>query len=389
MKMLKKITSLLLIAVFTVFAVPVEKASAYDNYIDEGVMYLIDVNHTDDYMTLTFLPKETGYYKFSSFSERDPYVYCFDDEGNMVSFDDDSGIDKNFSTTVFMDWKLSYTFFIYAYDETNDAIFAKVEKIDDRITELKENESCEVALSKSTNSVYRKFVPKSDGYYAFYSSSDEDTYAFLYDNKWNVIDEDNDSGVGKNFSLSCYLEKGKKYYLEATGYEDSKDLSFDICIKPTKVVSEIEILSLPTRMDYYEGEVKETIDYSGLRLKLKYTDSSVAYWSYDENEEIDGVTVDVGCAKDENSKYYVYVIAGFAYNEFYINEIKKPDPTGILGDVDFDGRVTIMDATFIQMHLAEIISFSDAQLSVADFDLDNEVTILDATDIQMTLAGLI
>ena len=62
--------------------------------------------------------------------------------------------------------------------------------------------------------------------------------------------------------------------------------------------------------------------------------------------------------------------------------------SAVLGDVDGDGQVTIVDATFIQRRLAGIkipFVFVDA---VADTDLDTQVTIVDATFIQRYLAGI-
>lgn len=61
-----------------------------------------------------------------------------------------------------------------------------------------------------------------------------------------------------------------------------------------------------------------------------------------------------------------------------------PNPSGLLGDVDRDGAITILDATKIQMHLAEMAVEIDT--SVADYDKDGRITVLDATKIQLYLA---
>ena len=59
----------------------------------------------------------------------------------------------------------------------------------------------------------------------------------------------------------------------------------------------------------------------------------------------------------------------------------------LLGDVDGDGTVTIIDATCIQRQLASIPSFAFIE-ALADTDGDGETTILDATYIQRWLANL-
>ncbi len=59
-----------------------------------------------------------------------------------------------------------------------------------------------------------------------------------------------------------------------------------------------------------------------------------------------------------------------------------------MGDVDFDGELTILDVTAIQRYLADLDKFSDYQKKIGDYDADGEVTILDCTKIQRVLAGL-
>lgn len=59
-----------------------------------------------------------------------------------------------------------------------------------------------------------------------------------------------------------------------------------------------------------------------------------------------------------------------------------------IGDVDMDGKISIMDATELQMHLAMLIALSDKQLKYADTNFDGTLSIMDATGIQMHLAGI-
>ena len=59
----------------------------------------------------------------------------------------------------------------------------------------------------------------------------------------------------------------------------------------------------------------------------------------------------------------------------------------LLGDVDGDGEVTIIDATYIQRVLADL-PVQAYNAAAADTDRDGEVTILDATNIQRYIAGL-
>ena len=62
---------------------------------------------------------------------------------------------------------------------------------------------------------------------------------------------------------------------------------------------------------------------------------------------------------------------------------------GLLGDVDLDGELSVIDATEIQMHIAKLKALSVEQLDVSDTDKDEELSVLDATQIQRLLAKLI
>ena len=61
----------------------------------------------------------------------------------------------------------------------------------------------------------------------------------------------------------------------------------------------------------------------------------------------------------------------------------------MIGDVNGDSTVTVLDATMLQKYLAGLASFSNEQLAVADANGDGQVTVLDATAIQKYLANLV
>ncbi len=61
----------------------------------------------------------------------------------------------------------------------------------------------------------------------------------------------------------------------------------------------------------------------------------------------------------------------------------------ILGDVDLNGSVTIMDATLIQLYLVQSVELDERQQKVADVDKNSDIAIMDTTFIQLYLAELI
>lgn len=65
---------------------------------------------------------------------------------------------------------------------------------------------------------------------------------------------------------------------------------------------------------------------------------------------------------------------------------------GMCGDADFDYRLSVKDATFIQKYVAGLVEFGapqDQMLEVADTNDDYTVDIKDATAIQKYLAGIV
>lgn len=61
----------------------------------------------------------------------------------------------------------------------------------------------------------------------------------------------------------------------------------------------------------------------------------------------------------------------------------------ILGDVDGDKDVSVMDATAIQLHVASLQPIDEDKLPAGDADRDGDVSVLDATQIQLFVARLI
>ncbi|MGN0491319.1 dockerin type I repeat-containing protein [Ruminococcus sp.] len=61
----------------------------------------------------------------------------------------------------------------------------------------------------------------------------------------------------------------------------------------------------------------------------------------------------------------------------------------MLGDVNNDGKISVLDATEIQKYIAGLVTFSSAQLSAGDVNGDGIITVADATQIQKYIAGLI
>ena len=71
----------------------------------------------------------------------------------------------------------------------------------------------------------------------------------------------------------------------------------------------------------------------------------------------------------------------------HVNAVDTSDDC-LIGDVDLDGSLTIIDATVIQRRLAGMRTLSELAEFLADTDGDRELTIIDAAQIQRRLADL-
>ncbi len=337
---MKKLLAVMLCVVMLLSVIPSAGFSAYDMPIvdplefgDYSSIFLDDSENIhlyedDAYVRLMFYPEESGKYRIYSNSYEDTFVRCYNEYGEEIAYDDDGGIDNNFSCIVELQAEKLYYFEVSAYFEY-DAYFVV------GLTKLSAEGMIEMELSQSYSASsetmdsqyeYFSFTPKDSGYYAFYCENndyeEENPHAYLYDSQWNLIDKDDDSGEGRNFSLSAYLEKDKTYYLEVSEVFYVIDFGYSISVKKTEVIVDTEIVEYPTKMTYYEGFVEDMIDYSGLKLKFTYSDGTTLNWEYDE--EIIGTTVELAPYAYENGGYYVYILAGFSCNQFDLNVVENP-----------------------------------------------------------------
>ncbi|MBQ7133644.1 MAG: dockerin type I repeat-containing protein [Ruminococcus sp.] len=126
-------------------------------------------------------------------------------------------------------------------------------------------------------------------------------------------------------------------------------------------------------------------------LMQAYFDGTVTYkWFYDGRLQ---TTTKNNSYEIKNTMLGHYIAVKVVYGDKSIAseefEVTKASTTGKLGDVDGDGKVSIMDATVIQRHIAQLESIKEDRLPYADTDKDGKVSIIDATMIQRLIAQLI
>ncbi len=87
----------------------------------------------------------------------------------------------------------------------------------------------------------------------------------------------------------------------------------------------------------------------------------------------------------ENSFAHLYAEK---YNMNY-ELIGETPEENVLGDVNGDGEVTVMDATLVQRNVAKLTEFTETQKTAGDTNKDGEISVIDATMIQRFVAKLI
>lgn len=125
--------------------------------------------------------------------------------------------------------------------------------------------------------------------------------------------------------------------------------------------------------------VREGYTFNGWNTKSDGSGNNYKYlhWRLWDNSEVTNNEFD----KDTLIKYD----GGY---ERYKNITLYASWTKAMGDVNFDGKVSIVDATEIQKAAAHIVTFSEAQSKAADINGDGVVDVKDVTVIQKFIVGI-
>ena len=180
-----------------------------------------------------------------------------------------------------------------------------------------------VTLDADNHATYFKFVPEEDGYYSFYSNSDKDTYASLFDRYFSNLASDDDSGAEMNFRIGYNMVAGEKYFIYVSYYGDTP-VSYDVFVEKLKKITNLEVVSLPEKNEYMQGCVTN-LDYSGLKLKATWSDGSSTEWEYNAGDPyIGGYYVTLYASENINNDGKIYVNCGDLTASFTITLIENP-----------------------------------------------------------------
>ncbi len=73
--------------------------------------------------------------------------------------------------------------------------------------------------------------------------------------------------------------------------------------------------------------------------------------------------------------------------EIHINDLIYT--SGVTGDIDGDGKITLLDLSKLQLYLVDYEKFNNEKCKAADIDNDNKVSLLDLSKVQLILVDLL
>lgn len=248
----------------------------------------------------------------------------------------------------------------------------------------------------------------------------------------------------KEFYTNQYYNEIVPVVFNGIEYEELCSIGYGLIIVSVKAgdVEKIASCDIVKDIDFFEFGPDINFDKEPYLFELEYREQyevighynySELYYHYDENEALDWVLVnaqsglepldmeismDIGnvvvqsCSIFHNFRYQ-YGVYDVSESKFYDLFDLRSEPEKydglldvlvqkkigqLIGDLDNDGVISILDATKIQLCLAGLESFPNNEFysvyntsergRMSDFDKDGDVSILDATAIQLNLAQI-
>ena len=212
-----------------------------------------------------------------------------------------------------------------------------------------------------------------------------------------------ESGYTMHYCTDCDYSYSDNY-VEATGNHNFENGVCTVCGH-----LDIALLESLGMNDTKNVEIANSGEYKYFKFTPSingtlnfYSTGSYDTYGYLYDSQMNELTHNDDGAEDNNFSISYDVVAGKTYilgcrmysssvcGNFDVVFNFEPDmSSAIIGDVDFNGKADIKDATLIQMYISTIKDLNNYQLTVADVDGDGEVTVADATLIQKYLANLV
>lgn len=178
-----------------------------------------------------------------------------------------------------------------------------------------------------------------------------DLYYMIRDKDGNAVTE----------AQNLYVEVDAPYYVDVVDQDTEASLENDFVMKAGESIA-------------MSGSYEPACHFTGGNVVYSVEDSNIV--KVDENGVLTAL-------KPGTTKLFAAVDIYDAIREYTVTVTEN----NILGDVNRNGVVDILDATMIQRYTVEKVILSDSQLNIADVNGDGIVDILDAAIVQKYAAG--
>ena len=409
---------------FTIYGYTDSKAETYAFNNDFKFISLGQANKSDGFEVIVSKPAGDNYYcSLDEIYENSGLVvelYSSDDYGNSENLIGSCKISRYFSSD-------NSGWYYQGYCENVDITDGCIKKIKDGNGEELDfigSSSADSSSSSSsgTNYISLEVSPRTANvtvtlkmtedseYYEPEQDFDILTYYFYDKNPTSEINSYTYDGTPKIPKVKffekkgtvCELKEGKDYTLTCTNNVNAGTATATIkgmgIYEGTTVIKNFtinkadqDLLANITTTNLKCGETAQIVAIGEGNITYSSSDESVAQVSSKGVVKAVGegytvITINAAGNNNYNSdtERIILFVSGIA------NPTEPPTkPEQIIGDVNDDGSVTVLDATMLQKYIAGLVSLSNEQLALADTNGDGSVTVLDATEIQKYLAGLV
>ncbi len=239
------------------------------------------------------------------------------------------------------------------------------------IPEIKPGETKTVTVNEG-GQVYYKFVPETGGVYYFYSVSDNDTLAHLYDSDMDELKYDDDSGYKRNFMIAYNCKAGQTYYISSEFWADNDSGDISVCVSDSikKVCAAPNSgITIDYENEYIYGI---TSGMKGNNLMNRYID--YLNWYYD-------------CWNTDTMSEYIGTgsVLTLGQGDWIDFEVQERYTFILFGDVNGDGWYDGMDAMIVSCLANGMLTEDDvteAEYIAADCNHDGVIDSLDVDLLQ-------
>ena len=220
-----------------------------------------EITEEGAYTYFRFTPETTDRYLFYSLGDLDTYGYVYEEGGNELTRDDDSGLNTNFMISPVLEEGETYTIGVRFYSSSQTGSFTVCadtahdyeemsgeywnceyrcrycgDVIDaDDVQALEPGVMTRATVPMTVGVDWFSYTPKQTGAYRLESFGQYNTSAALFDSETGWISENSFGGEDSNFLLNTYLEAGQTYYFAVWYTEENLGGSFDILLSPQEI----------------------------------------------------------------------------------------------------------------------------------------------------------